>query len=125
MLIEGALTARILEAFFGAYRSIGFGYSEKICRNTFALELQCLEIAFVREVPIDVMHRGVCVGAFRFDLVVEDRVLVEVKATQRLIDADRRQILSYLKTSGQEVGLLLNFGPIPEHERFVYTKSRK
>jgi GxxExxY protein len=114
-----------LARFFRAYNGVGFGYSENVCRNALVVELQFLHIAVAREVPIEVVHRGVPIGRFRLDLVVDECVLVEVKATKGLIDADRRQIQSYLKATPIEVGLLFNFGPKPERERFIYTNDRE
>jgi GxxExxY protein len=125
MIIHGAITDQVIGAFYRAYNGIGFGYAENICRSALVVELQFLRIAVAREVPIEVVHRGVPIGRFRLDLVVDECVLVEVKATKGLIDADRRQIQSYLKATSIEVGLLFNFGPKPERERFIYTNERK
>ena len=125
MYIHSDLTERVNGAFFSAYTSIGFGYPENICRNALTVELQHLCIPFSREVPIEVVHRGVPLGLFRIDLIIDNRIVVELKASQRLTDADRRQIRSYLKATSYDVGLLLNFGPKPEHERHIYTNDLK
>lgn len=125
VFLHGDLSARIIGAFFDAYNGIGFGYPETMCRNALVVELQKKNLGFAREVPNEVIHSGVPIGVFRFDLVVETKVLVEVKASKELTDADRRQIQSYLKASPFEVGLLMNFGPKPDHERYVYTNARK
>ena len=125
MIIHSDVSRHVIGAFFDAYKGVGFGYSESICRNALAVELQGRGLRIAREVPLEVVHRGVPMGTFRLDLIVEERVIVEVKATKGLNDADRRQIQNYLKACPIEVGLLLNFGPTPERERFLYTNDRK
>ncbi len=77
------------------------------------------------EVPIPVWFRGHRVGIFSADLMVNDVVLVELKVARALDDAHRAQLLHYLKATGIEVGLLINFGPQPEFKRLVLENSRK
>jgi GxxExxY protein len=73
----------------------------------------------VREVPIELVYRGSSVGLYRADMSA-GRVLVEVKSTRKIIDADERQLQNYLKGSKIRVGLLFNFGPKPEFRRRVF-----
>jgi GxxExxY protein len=125
MLLERHLTEQIVGGFFTTHKSLGFGQSEKVCANGLCVELQYLGLRVAREVHTQVVHRGVVVGTCKFDMVVEDRVLIEIKASKELDDADTRQILTYLHASPYEVGLLLNFGPSAEYRRFIYTNDRK
>lgn len=124
-MLEEHLTKQILAAFFPVYRDLGFGFLEPVYSNSFAVELQKRGIPFKREVPLHVLFCGVDVGFYRADFIVDERVLVEVKATQALSDADERQLLNYLKASRIEVGLLLHFGPSPKFRRRVYANERK
>ena len=66
-------------------------------------------------------YKGVPVGFYRADIVVANKVLVEVKANASLTDADERQVLNYLKATRLEVGLLLNFGPKPTFRRMIFS----
>jgi GxxExxY protein len=117
------LTDRIIGGFYHAYHGIGFGFSEPICANALAVALRKRGLRVQREVAVDVVFEGVDVGRYRLDMVVEDLVVVEIKATKDITDGDRRQLLSYLKASGLGVGLLLNFGPTPTVKRMALTKA--
>jgi GxxExxY protein len=76
-----------------------------------------------REVPTEVHWKGVSVGTYRIDLFVNNMVLVEVKTVERLADAHNRQLVNYLRATGLEVGLLLNFGPEPQFVRRANTRD--
>ena len=89
------------------------------------VELQLLGVSSMREVVHEVVYKGVVVGLCRFDLVVDQRVLVEVKTGKIILESDKQQLRSYLKASPLEVGLLLHFGPKAEYQRFVYTNDKK
>jgi GxxExxY protein len=73
----------------------------------------------MEETPIDVYYRGVVAGRFRLDLVVNKRVVIEIKSASTLGPTDKRQLLNYLRATRLEVGLLLHFGPEPKFYRFV------
>lgn len=118
-LVEGQLTGQIIECFFTVYNDLEFGMFESVYRNALALELARHGLHAQREVPIDVIYRGVEVGHFRLDLVVEDRVAVEVKSTELLSPTASRQLLNYLRASRLDVGLLLHFGPEAKFHRLV------
>jgi len=82
-------------------------------------------LAFEREVVIDVWYDGERIGHFKADFLVEKKLILEVKASQVIVDADRKQLLNYLSASDIEVGLLLHFGPKAFHKRMVYSNSHK
>jgi GxxExxY protein len=124
-LIEGALTKEALAAFHVVYGDLGFGFLEGGYANALAVELRYRGLYVEREVLTELVYRGVPVGTYRMDLVVNGKVLIEVKAIRELTEADERQLLNYLRCSGIEVGLLLNFGPKPQFRRRVYTNDRK
>jgi GxxExxY protein len=125
VLIEADITEPVIGAFFSVYNQMGFGFLESFYSNALAIELQYRGLAFAREVKTEVVYRGVPIGLCRFDLVVENRVLVEIKSSKAIIDGDERQIQNYLKASRIEVGLLLHFGPEPNVRRFIFTNDRK
>jgi GxxExxY protein len=118
-LIEGVLTGKIIECFFAVYNDLEFGMLESSYRNALAVELAHHGLRTRKEVPIDVFYRGVEVGHFRLDLLVEDKVAVEVKSTELLSPTASRQLLNYLRVSRLDVGLLLHFGPKARFQRLV------
>ena len=118
-LVERQLTGQIIESFFTVYNELDFGMLEGVYRNALAVELSRHDLNARAEVPIEVLYRGVEVGFFRVDLLVEDTVAVEVKATELLAPVAKRQLLNYLRVSRLEVGLLLHFGPAPKFHRLV------
>ena len=98
---------------------------ETVYSRAFSTELQILGARYETNIPINVFYKGVEVGFFRADHIVEQRVLVELKAADALVKEHEQQILNYLKATNMEVGLLLNFGPRPTFKRFVLTNERK
>ena len=103
------VTARIIAAATKVHRTLGPGLEEVVYQRALALELPAHNFKFSREVWMDVCYKGAQVGRKRVDFVI-DQVMVEIKAKAVLEDAAFAQTLSYLKTSGNKVGLLLNFG---------------
>jgi len=117
---EQDLTQKILEASFAVHNTLGAGFLEKVYANALSLELRQMGLACVQEVALKVRYKDVVVGDYSADLVVEKRVLLELKACTGLDSVHEAQILNYLKASGIRVGLLMNFGkPRLEFRRFV------
>ena len=110
-LLERELTGQIIGAFFECYNRLGFGYLESVYRRALAIELQLRGRRSAQEGLIEVIYQGVCVGNYRYDLLVEGRVLVEVKSGDALPPTAKRQLRNYLRGTGMQVGLLLHFGP--------------
>lgn len=121
-MLHEPITNSILGAFFEIYRARGYGLLESVYSNSLAVELGIRGLNVRREVPSEVHWKGVSVGAYRIDLLVDGKVLVEVKTVERLADAHSRQMMNYLKATGLEVGLLLNFGPDPQFVRRANSK---
>lgn len=119
------LTERVIEAFYTVYNTLGYGFLEKVYQNAMSLELNGLGLKVEQERAITVHYAGQVVGEYFADLVVEDAVIVELKAARTLGTEHEAQLLNYLKATPYEVGLLLNFGPRPEVRRKVYDNSRK
>jgi GxxExxY protein len=124
-LFEEALTRRIIGAFYDVYNALGYGFLESVYANALAAELVSRGLHVVREARAEVRYRGKVVGMFRADLLVESRVVVELKASPKLHDADLAQLLNYLKATDLEVGLLLHFGPRAKVRRFVASNELK
>lgn len=120
-LIEERLTGQIIEAFFATYNALGYGFLESPYSNALAFELMDRGLTVRREVPVELSYRRQKIGFHRLDMVVNDKVVVELKASEQLVDANYRQLLNYLRASGIQVGLLLHYGPSPKFKRAVWT----
>ena len=119
------LTEDIIGAFFTIYNTLGYGFLEKVYANALKLELGRRGLKVKQEFPIVVRYLDQVVGEYYADLVVNDLVIVEIKATKTLLQEHEAQLLNYLKATPYEVGLLLNFGPKPEQKRRSFDNNRK
>ncbi len=118
MLLE-ELTQRILKASFQVSNELGSGFLESVYENTVLIALRDEGLRAAAQVPLQVPFRGKIVGNFVADVVVEDRLLVELKAVKALSSEHMAQVLNYLKATKIEVGLLINFGnPKLAYRRF-------
>ena len=124
-LLHSQITGDILKAFYKVYNTLGYGFLEKVYENALIFELREINLKIVQQKPINVFYRGVLVGEYFADLVIEDSVIVELKAKEIIIDAHISQLINYLKATEIEVGLLLNFGKKPEQRRKVFSNERK
>lgn len=123
--LHEATTRRVIGAFYDVYQELRGGFLEGVYRNALSIRLGELGIAAEAETTLEVFFHDQRVGWFRADVLVEARVLVELKALPTLTKDHERQLINYLKASRIEVGLLLNFGPTPPIRRFVNTPTRK
>ncbi|MBX3055369.1 MAG: GxxExxY protein [Anaerolineae bacterium] len=119
------LTQIILGAFFDVYNALGYGFLEKVYENAMAIELRHHGLYVEPQKLIQVYYRRELIGEYFADLVVNNLVIVELKAAKKLADEHEAQLLNYLKATPYEVGLLLNFGPKPEYLRRAYDNTRK
>jgi GxxExxY protein len=120
---EWEKTQAIIAAFFTTYNALGFGFLESVYREALAFELRSQGHVVVAEFPVRVRYREHPVGYFRADLLVDERVVVETKATSVLGPTDKRQLLNYLRATTLDVGLLLHYGPEPKFHRLVSPRA--
>lgn len=125
MIFHKEITGKILEAFFTVYNELGYGFLEKVYERAMQIELKKLGVSVTAQVPIPVYYDENLVGEYYADLLVENKVIVELKAANGIVDQFEAQLLNYLKATEIEVGLLLNFGPEPQHLRRVFSNTRK
>jgi GxxExxY protein len=125
-LIEEERVSSIIAAFFTVYNYYGgYGLKESIYASALEIELMDRGHTVVRELLIPVEYKGRHVGWQRLDMVVDNAVIVENKATERLTIGDTKQPVRYLRVSRFEVALLLHFGPHPYFKKFIdYPKRR-
>jgi GxxExxY protein len=118
VLLYQELTGKILEACFEVINELGSGFLESVYQNALLLALRQKGIKAVPQMPISVIFRGENVGQFYADLLIEDMVIVVLKAVRVLLPEHQAQVINYLKATGIEVGLLVNFGrPKLEYKR--------
>lgn len=124
-LLHKDITDKILKVFYHVYQELGFGFLEKIYQNAMYMEL--LESGFKCEAQklIKVWYGGKVMGEYYADMVVNDVVILELKASSTLLAEHEAQLLNYLRSTEAEVGLLLNFGLKPEVRRKIFTNDRK
>ena len=123
-LLHGAISHEILGAFYDVHRALGHGFLESVYRRAMAQELERRGLEVRSEVPFSVVFQGNVVGEYRADLVVAGKVIVECKTTDRLTAIHEAQLINYLRASGIELGLLLNFGPRASFRRLVCSSPR-
>jgi len=120
-LLHHELTRSVIGGMHNVHTELGVGFAEPVSANALAVVLQNAGLRVEREVPFEVVFRGVVVGRYRADLIVDRKIVVETKALRRLDMAGTVQLRNYLRASGLSVGLLLNFGSTPEHKRVILT----
>jgi GxxExxY protein len=116
-LPDGELTERIIACAYRVHNTLGAGFLEKVYENAMAVELESEGIAFRRQVPLKVMYRDRVVGEYFADIAVEDRVICEFEAEDRLTASHELQLVNYLVATGIDTGLLINFGRSVEVRR--------
>jgi GxxExxY protein len=119
------ITDIILRSFYEAYNELGDGFLESVYENALYIVLSGYGLCVERQKDISVFFRGKEIGDFKADLIVNEKVIVELKAVRTLAPAHEAQLINYLKVTNIEVGLLLNFGRKTEFKRFVYDNKRK
>ncbi|MDP7247752.1 MAG: GxxExxY protein [Candidatus Peribacteraceae bacterium] len=116
------LTQKIIGCAMSVHNELGNGFQEVIYQRALALEFQEADLNFFREQTMQIEYKGYDVGTRRADFVVEDKILVELKAITQIEDVHFAQTINYLEAYKLEVGLLINFGSKKlEFKRFVHT----
>ncbi len=118
-LREEALTRKIIGAALEVRHSLGGGFLEKLYENALAIELRAAGLVAEQQKPITVHYKGQVIGQYAADIVVENKVIVELKCVDVFTDVHGAQMLNYLRATGLEVGLLINFGHKVEWKRYV------
>jgi GxxExxY protein len=109
-LLHKDLTDSILKTFYEVYNELGYGFLEKVYHNAFYIELKNKGLNVVSQKQIDVFYKGLKVGEYYADLIVENKVILELKAAEYVVEEFEIQLINYLRGTDCEVGLLLNFG---------------
>jgi GxxExxY protein len=124
-LLHEELTNAIIKTFYEVYNELGYGFLEKVYQNSLYLELKNKGYKVEAQKKILVYYKGIEVGEYYADLLVEDVIILELKAADCIVKDFENQILNYLRGTDCEVGLLLNFGKKPEFKRKIFENHRK
>lgn len=119
------ITERIIKAFYKVYNTLGYGFLEKVYENALYVELALDGFSVEKQKKINVYYFGQQVGEYFADIVVDDLIIIELKAHDALIEEHESQLINYLKATEVEVGLLLNFGRKPEVRRKIFDNNKK
>lgn len=117
------LTSIIIKCFYAVYNQLGYGFLEKVYENALKIELESQGLIVEKQKPIKVHFRNNVVGEYFADLIVEDEVILELKAAETLCEEHELQLINYLKATDKEIGLLLNFGKKPQIKRKIFTNQ--
>ena len=119
------ITEKIIKAFYTVYNTLGYGFLEKVYEKAMMIELKKLGLNCMSQVQIKVFYANQIIGDYVADLIVENKILVELKAIKYLSKQDEAQLLNYLTATKYEVGLLFNFGKEPEFKRKIFDNEYK
>lgn len=122
--LHSELTKELIKIYYKVYNTLGYGFLEKVYENAMIIELKKEGFEVVSQKQIKVFYEEVEVGVYYADLVINNQVIVELKAAESICEEHEFQLINYLKASEIEVGLLLNFGKEPEFKRKVFSNFK-
>lgn len=114
-----------IKAFFNVYNNLGFGFLEKVYEKAMMIELKKFGLYCLAQVPIKVYYDGYLVGDYFADIIVNNFIILELKAMENLCPEHEAQLLNYLKATNIEIGLLFNFGKTPQFRRKIFDNKLK
>ena len=119
------MTDKIINSFYKVYNVLGYGFLEKVYENALVIELKSAGFMVLQQQNIKVYYENQVVGDYFADIIVNDLIILEVKAAEGLRDENKAQLINYLKATNKEIGLLLNFGKKPDFKRAIFSNVRK
>ena len=119
------ITDKIIKAYYNVYNSLGYGFLKKVYEKSMLIELQELGLKANSQHRIKVNFKGREVGEYYADILVDNCIILELKASDKIMSEHEAQLLNYLKATKYEVGLLLNFGTKPQIKRKVFSNEFK
>lgn len=124
MLKHRELSRKIIRSFYDVYNELGTGFLESVYENAMCFVLQNTGLKVRKQYPLKVYFRGNLVDNYKADLIVENKILIELKAVSTMLSEHEAQIINYLKATEINFGLLMNFGDGPEFKRFAFEHKR-
>jgi GxxExxY protein len=123
--LHSELTDQIIKAFYKVFNTLGYGFAEKVYENSMLIALRKMGLTAVSQTPIKVFYEGEQVGDYFADIIVNNSVIIELKAAEGLREEHEAQLLNYLRATDKEIGLLLNFGKKPQMKRKIFMNDKK
>ncbi len=119
------ITNKIIKSFYNVYNKLGYGFLEKVYENALLIELRKHDLEAKSQQQIKVFYEIFEVGNYFADIVVEEKVIIELKTAEGLCEEHEAQLVNYLRATEIEVGLLLNFGKTPQFKKKVFSNEYK
>jgi GxxExxY protein len=119
------ITELIIKAFYNVYNKLGYGFLERVYENSMVIELKKQGLTCHTQSSINVFYDDCKVGFYIADIIVDNCVIIEVKAADSLCEEHEAQLTNYLRATDIEVGILLNFGKKPSFKRKVFSTEYK
>ena len=124
-LLHKDLTDAIIKVYYAVYNELGYGFLEKVYQNALFYELKKQGLVCEKQKPIKVYYDEIQVGEYYADIIVNECIIIELKAAESLAEEHEFQLINYLKATDIEVGLVLNFGKNPQFKRKIFTNNKK
>lgn len=124
-LLYKDLTDRIIKCYYEVYNQLGYGFLEIVYHRAMLIELKSKDLSVEDQPSIKVFYKDEEVGDYYADIIVDNKIILELKAAEQLVEEHECQLINYLKATEIEVGLLLNFGKKPEIRRKIFTNDLK
>ena len=119
------LTRQIIKGYYTVYNRLGYGFLEQVYERSLLLELRKAGLDCQNQLPVPVFYDSGNVGHYFADIIVEDKVIVELKAAEQISEGHEKQLINYLGSTNIEVGLLMNFGKTPQFKRKIFNNELK
>lgn len=124
-LLHKEISERIIKCYYKVYNTLGYGFLEKVYENALSYELRKTGLDVKCQQPINVFYENLIVGTYYADIVVDEKIIIELKAVSNLSTEHEYQLLNYLKATHIELGFMMNFGKEPEYKRKVLMNKLK
>ena len=125
MMLHKEITDKIINAYYKVYNALGYGFLEKVYENSMVIALRKVGLKVEQQKNVKVYYESEEVGEYYADLLVEDLVIVELKAAKALSEDHEAQLINYLKATTIQIGLLINFGKEPKFKRKIFENRFK
>ncbi|MDD2987072.1 GxxExxY protein [Flavobacterium sp.] len=124
-MLHQEITDLIIKAYYNVYNKLGYGFLERVYENAMLIELKKMGLTCEKQKAVTVYYHEEIVGDFFADIIVNNTIIVELKACKVLHEKHEIQVINYLKATQIEVALLLNFGKIPQVKRKIFSNKYK
>ena len=119
------ITEQIIKAFYNVYNTLGYGFLEKVYENAMLIELKKVGLNAIAQQPIRVYYDSAEIGVYFADILVENKVILELKTAEGIASENEAQLINYLRATDIEIGLVLNFGKKPQFKKKAFSNEFK